>query len=79
MNQLRLRQAVQEEASFAFDVEENAMRSYAEATWGRWLPAEDRTGWLSSFDPKQHYVIEAGGTDVGVAAVEPARVKLLVA
>lgn len=47
------------------------MRSYAEATWGgTWTPAQDRPGWLASFDPKGHYIIEADGTDVGVAAVE---------
>ena len=70
MPDFKLRLATATDASFAFKVEENAMRGYAEQTWGRWLLGEDPQAAISAFEPHRHRIIEAGETAVGIMAVD---------
>lgn len=70
MPDFKLRPATAADAAFAFKVEENAMRGYAEQTWGRWLLGEDPQAAMSAFEPHRHRIIEAGKTAVGIMAVD---------
>jgi ribosomal protein S18 acetylase RimI-like enzyme len=79
MEQLSLRPAVNTDAEFAYTVEEDAMRRYAEQTWGKWNPAASRDSHISSFDASAHSVIEVNGRGVGILSVEKCGDHLLVA
>ena len=65
-DQTRLRLATRKDAPFILLLEEDGMRSYAEALWGKWVP---------SFNPESlllegHEMIEWGGELVGCVACE---------
>lgn len=67
---IEIRPSANADAEFAFLVEEDAMRKYAEDTWGQWNPAQDRQGHIDSFDPKDNFVVEVNGQAAGILAVE---------
>jgi ribosomal protein S18 acetylase RimI-like enzyme len=64
-----LRPATQQDAEFAYTVEEDAMRAYAERTWGHWKPAADRQAHVAAFSPNGHNVVLAHGQPVGILTV----------
>jgi ribosomal protein S18 acetylase RimI-like enzyme len=74
-----LRPATSRDAGFAYTVEEDAMRVYAEQTWGHWSPAADREGHVASFSPESHRVVVVGQEPVGIVAVEEEPGHLLLA
>jgi hypothetical protein len=61
MEGISLRPAAQADAAFAYAVEEDAMRHYAEQTWGKWNPAADPAIHIASFVSSEHQVIEEKG------------------
>lgn len=64
-----LRPATVEDAALAFRIEEDAMRAYAEETWGYWAPARDPVKYLEAFDPEDQFVVVVGGLEVGIIAL----------
>jgi GNAT superfamily N-acetyltransferase len=70
MNEISLRMATQADAAFAYAVEEDAMRRYAEQTWGKWNPATDPAAHIVSFEASAHQIIDVGGRAVGILSVE---------
>jgi ribosomal protein S18 acetylase RimI-like enzyme len=70
MNGISLRAAVQADAAFAYAVEEDAMRRYAEQTWGKWNPATEPDAHIASFVACAHQIIEVSGRGVGILSVE---------
>jgi ribosomal protein S18 acetylase RimI-like enzyme len=70
MHQITLRPASTDDAPFVFHVEERAMRHHAEATWGRWTPAEDPESFFRSFLPEGHHIVLVGEHQSGVLAYE---------
>jgi ribosomal protein S18 acetylase RimI-like enzyme len=70
MKGISLRAALQADATFAYTVEEDAMRRYAEQTWGKWNPAADPDAHIASFVASAHQIIEVSGRAVGVLSVE---------
>jgi ribosomal protein S18 acetylase RimI-like enzyme len=70
MKGISLRAAVQADAAFAYAVEEDAMRHYAEQTWGKWNPAADPGAHIASFVASAHQIIELSNRAVGILSVE---------
>lgn len=70
MSQIRLRPASVEDAQFFFHVEERVMRHHAEATWGKWKPAEDPENYLRGFAPEGQQVVIVEDQQAGVLAYE---------
>jgi ribosomal protein S18 acetylase RimI-like enzyme len=70
MEGISLRPAVRADAAFAYVVEEDAMRRYAEQTWGKWNPAANKDSHIESFEASAHSVIEVDGRGVGILSVE---------
>lgn len=70
MPQISLRPAVASDAPFAYRVEDDAMRSYAEQTWGRWNPGQDPDGFVKAFAVAGHSVIEVDRQAAGILAIE---------
>lgn len=58
------------DGALAYRIEEEAMRAYAEATWGCWLPATDPDGFIAQFDPQNHFIVELDGAAIGLVAVK---------
>ncbi len=46
------------------------MRQHAEATWGKWTPAESPERHISGFSPTGHQIVVVDDSDVGVLAYE---------
>ncbi|WP_210805287.1 GNAT family N-acetyltransferase [Ideonella paludis] len=67
---LTWRPAKASDGPLAYRIEEDAMRPYAEATWGCWLPAADPDGFIAQFDPQHHFIVELNGAPIGVIAVK---------
>jgi ribosomal protein S18 acetylase RimI-like enzyme len=67
---IALRPAKQQDAEFAYTVEEDAMRTYAERTWGHWKPAADPSAHIAAFSPDGHSVVLAHQQPVGILTVE---------
>ena len=65
-----LRPATQQDAEFAYTVEQDAMRSYAELTWGHWKPAADRPAYIAGFTPARRHLVIAHGEPIGILTVE---------
>lgn len=65
-DQPRLRLATRKDAPFILLLEEDGMRSYAEALWGKWVPSSNPEALLL----EGHEMIEWGGGLVGCVACE---------
>ena len=70
MERFSLRAAAENDMEFVHQVTEDAMREYVEATWGRWAPVEQREKCRKSFNPNTHKIVQVGGKEVGVLAVQ---------
>jgi GNAT superfamily N-acetyltransferase len=64
------RPAQSPDAEFAYYVEEDAMRKYAELTWGFWTPAHQKESFIANFEPSGCTVIQHSGEDVGIFRTE---------
>ncbi|MCO6187210.1 N-acetyltransferase [Rhizobium sp. L1K21] len=62
MQPVSYRPAKQEDAQFTLNLEEAAMRGYAEALWGSWRPRST----LEEFDPEGVEIILADKSEIGL-------------
>jgi GNAT superfamily N-acetyltransferase len=70
MLSITTRPAKRSDAEFSYQVEEDAMRKYAELTWGFWTPANEKESFLENFEPYGCAVIQLAGEDVGIIRTE---------
>jgi ribosomal protein S18 acetylase RimI-like enzyme len=71
MPSITLRTATPEDATFAYRVEDDAMRAYAEATWGRFDPGADPAAYCARFaaDSSSNRIVEVDGRPAGLLRV----------
>jgi GNAT superfamily N-acetyltransferase len=67
---IEVRQATEADSALAFSITEEAMRTYVQATWGRWDPVFQQRGHAESFASSTHWVVLADGESVGIVAAE---------
>lgn len=65
-----LRAARKSDLRATFEIAEDAMRGYVEATWGRWDAEEQEYRHRVNFDPATHRMILVEGEVAGYLAVE---------
>lgn len=65
----QLRPATSDDAQLIYHIEEDAMRRYAEQTWGKWLPAEQPAQYIAAFDPTFQSIVLVEGQEAGVLQV----------
>ncbi len=64
-----LRQAINNDYNFLYQLHAAAMREYIEATWG-WQETWQQEYFEKKFDPTNRQIIQKDGQDVGVVIVE---------
>lgn len=64
-----VRQAVEADYDFLYELHKAAMREYVEATWG-WQEAWQQEYFAKKWDPRPRQIIQVRGRDAGVVVVE---------
>ena len=67
---IRLRPATSNDAEFAYEVLEQTMRNYVEATWGEWSEARSREEMTKDASDGQSQIIELGSLRIGLLRLE---------
>src|SRR5262245_4427075 len=70
VNAIRLRPATSADAGFAYELLEQTMRGYAEATWGGWLEGPSREEMTRTASDGRSQVVELDAVRVGLLRLE---------
>lgn len=70
MRRLSLRSATARDLALTYAITEEAMRAYAEATWGPWNADEEFRKHRRNFVPETHRIILIGRDEAGLLAIE---------
>lgn len=65
-----LRPATAEDLELCYAITKDAMRAYAEATWGPWIDDEQRPKHADLYTPLTHRIVQVGAEPAGLVAVE---------
>jgi GNAT superfamily N-acetyltransferase len=76
---VEVRPATEDDSALAYDISEEAMRAYVEATWGGWDVSLQQRGHAESFTPSTHWIVHVDDQPAGVVAAElqPSHIQLV--